>query len=245
MDGHQLHTLFNVLAWAGGAIAGVFVRRTLLRGLASSAVSGRTGYLLAAGVGGGLGGTGLGTLNVLLSGMDGTGESMLGFLAGAVLGVEIYKRMAKIHASTGLGFVASLAFGISVGRIGCLLAGLDDYTYGAETSLPWGWDFGDGLRRHPVQLYESMSMAGFLAWFLLAAKRRRPLVLSNGFHLFLLVYAGQRFAWEFLKPYPAVLGPFNVFHLVCAALAAFALHEISKSRRNPPCAPSVPTSSPD
>jgi phosphatidylglycerol---prolipoprotein diacylglyceryl transferase len=37
-----------------------------------------------------------------------------------------------------------------------------------------------------------------------------------------LFYAMQRFAWEFLKPYAAVLGYFNLFHLVCAGLACYA-----------------------
>jgi prolipoprotein diacylglyceryltransferase len=54
-----------------------------------------------------------------------------------------------------------LAIGIAVGRLGCFFAGLDDFTYGTPTTLPWGHDFGDGIARHPVQLYESAAMAAF------------------------------------------------------------------------------------
>jgi len=38
-----------------------------------------------------------------------------------------------------------LAIGVAIGRIGCYLAGLDDFTYGTPTALPWGHDFGDGV----------------------------------------------------------------------------------------------------
>jgi prolipoprotein diacylglyceryltransferase len=38
--------------------------------------------------------------------------------------------------------------------MGCFLTGLSDRTYGVETKLPWDVDFGDGVLRHPTQLYE-------------------------------------------------------------------------------------------
>ncbi len=45
---------------------------------------------------------------------------------------------------------------------------------------------------------------------------------SYGFYVFAGFYGVQRFLWEFLKPYPMVLGPFNVFHLAAAALVLYA-----------------------
>ena len=50
-----------------------------------------------------------------------------------------------------------ILIGIVIGRIGCLLAGLQDVTYGNPTSLPWGVDFGDGIPRHPTQFYDKCS----------------------------------------------------------------------------------------
>jgi prolipoprotein diacylglyceryltransferase len=47
--------------------------------------------------------------------------------------------------------------------------------------------------------------------------------MRNGFYLMVLWYAAQRFCWEFLKPYAPVLGPMNVFHLICLALIAYAI----------------------
>ena len=47
--------------------------------------------------------------------------------------------------------------------------------------------------------------------------------MRHGFYLLVLVYAGQRFIWEFLKPYGALLGPFNLFHFICAGLMIYSL----------------------
>lgn len=151
------------------------------------------------------------------------GRSIEGAIAGAILAIEGLKWAAGIRGSTGVRFAAPLAAAIVVGRIGCFLAGLDDMTYGTATALPWGVDFGDGVLRHPVQLYESATMALFLVVFLPLLLRGRPLALRGGFYLFIGVYAGQRFLWEFLKPYGTVLGPFNVFHLLSLALVVYAV----------------------
>ena len=72
----------------------------------------------------------------------------------ASCGVEIAKRAAGVTASTGDAFVVPLAVGIAIGRMGCFVAGLHDDTYGNATTLPWGVDFGDGVARHPTQLYD-------------------------------------------------------------------------------------------
>jgi prolipoprotein diacylglyceryltransferase len=120
-------------------------------------------------------------------------------------------------------FVPAFATSVAVGRWGCYLSGLEDETHGTPTALPWGHDFGDGIPRHPVQLYESFTMLAFLVVALVLIGRRNPFFMRNGFYLLVLVYAGQRFVWEFLKPYGAVIGPFNLFHLICAGLMIYAL----------------------
>lgn len=180
-------------------------------------------YLPVASLGATVGAYLAGSANLWLSGVDGLGRSIEGALAGGILGIEILKTCTGARGSTGLRFVAPLAAAIAVGRIGCFLAGLDDMTYGTPTSLPWGVDFGDGTPRHPVQLYESAVMASFLVWFLWAARRGDAIILRAGFYLFIGVYAAQRFLWEFLKPYGTVLGPFNLFHLLSAALVLYAI----------------------
>ena len=74
-------------------------------------------------------------------------------------------------------------------------------------------------------------MLGFLVWFLWRLARRSPLVLRSGFHLLVGFYAVQRFLWEFLKPYPKVVGPFDMFHFLMLGLFAYSLCMLWGERR--------------
>ncbi len=217
-----MHTLFDLLAWISGPLFGLWVRRRWLAEVPAPSLRHHPLYFAAAVIGMAVGAFGFGTLNLMISGHPGIGRSVVGGLFGAIAAVELYKLCRGYTGSTGLAFVAPLALGIAVGRIGCLLDGLDDYTYGLPTALPWGVDFGDGVFRHPVQAYESLAMLLGLGWFLQRLARGDELVMRHGFALFVAFYAGQRFVWEFLKPYSAVVGPFNLFHLVCTALVLYA-----------------------
>ncbi|HUL05097.1 MAG TPA: prolipoprotein diacylglyceryl transferase family protein [Candidatus Acidoferrum sp.] len=218
-----VHTLFDVAAWLCGLLAGVFVLRRYhvasrlrIQGLGLP-------YVIATAFGTLIGTFGLGTANLSLAGRHGVGRSILGAIIGGIAAVEAYKLVRGVRGSTGMMFVVPLGVGIAIGRIGCFLAGIDDFTYGTPTSLPWAVDFGDGVPRHPVQLYESLSMVAFLIAFLWALSRRPDTIIRCGFYLFALTYGGQRFVWEFLKPYPAVIGPFNLFHIACLALMLYAV----------------------
>ena len=175
------------------------------------------------------GGFGAGTLNLWLSDQPELGRSVVGALAGAITAVELFKWRRGIKGSTGIIFVAAFATSIAVGRWGCFFAGLPDNTYGTPTALSWGHDFGDGIARHPVQLYESFTMAAFLTVALVLIGRRNPFFRRNGFYLMVLTYGAQRFLWEFLKPYGTLIGPFNLFHFICAGLVIYSLVMIDRS----------------
>ena len=110
-----------------------------------------------------------------------------------------------------------------MGRIGCFFAGLEDLTHGTPTELPWGHDFGDGIMRHPVQLYESAAMAAFALIYIWRVRRNDRFVIDNGFYLAVGFYGAQRFVWEFIKPYGTLVGPFTLFHLLSAAIVAYAV----------------------
>lgn len=126
------------------------------------------------------------------------GKTLVGGLLGAIAGVELAKRSLGIRTPTGDAFVLPLGAGIALGRLGCFAAGLADGTYGIPTALPWGIDFGDGVRRHPTQLYEALFVA---ALGLVLARWRSPRVLAGErFRLFVAGYLGFRFVIEFLKP---------------------------------------------
>jgi phosphatidylglycerol:prolipoprotein diacylglycerol transferase len=225
-----VHTVFDFLAWLSAWAMSVFVARAgYLDGVRRTPVR-DPGYFIALGLGAIAGALVFGSSNMTLAGMWQIGHSIAGAIAGGVVAVEIFKWWNGIRGSTGSQFVAPLAIGIAVGRWGCFFAGLPDYTYGTPTDLPWGVDFGDGIRRHPVQLYESAAMAAFLVVYVWGIARGSPLFLRQGFYLFVGWYALQRFVWEFIKPYPTVIGPFNLFHCVCIAL--FVYSAIMLSRQN-------------
>jgi phosphatidylglycerol---prolipoprotein diacylglyceryl transferase len=82
------------------------------------------------------------------------GKTIVGALVFGLISVEIMKRYIGLRPSTGDLYAIPLALGIAIGRIGCFLTGLSDNTYGIPTRLPWAVDFGDGIPRHPTQLYE-------------------------------------------------------------------------------------------
>lgn len=217
-----IHSLFDLLA----LIVALVVYRlcpVAASGLPAEPWHVHSRYVVAGAAGATVGAYLFGSLNLWLTGIAGIARSIEGAIAGGIVGIEMLKHSAGIRGSTGLRFVAPLAAAIAVGRIGCFLAGLDDMTYGTPTALLWGVDFGDGLPRHPVQLYESLTMAAFLGVFLLLLWQGNAALRQTGFYLFVGVYAAQRFAWEFLKPYGTVIGPFNVFHLLSLALIAYAV----------------------
>jgi prolipoprotein diacylglyceryltransferase len=216
----SVHSLFDLLAVV--VAVAVFRFLPLPETRASEAWRRHRAYIGFAAIGMMAGALAAGTANLQLSGFSEIGKSVVGGLAGAVAAVEILKRRLGLRGSTGLRFAAPLAAAIAVGRIGCFLSGIEDRTYGTATNLPWGHDFGDGVLRHPVQLYEAAAMALFLGVFALLLRGRHRLATRAGFHFFVGAYAGQRFLWEFLKPYGALLGPFNLFHLICAGLLGYA-----------------------
>lgn len=227
------HLLFDLLALGSGVLLSLWFRRkySLPRPVGIIHSSQHHYYLLALLLGLVIGSTLFGTLNLHLSGQSGIAKSMLGGVFGAIMAAEIFKYFAGIRQSTGLYFVPGLIILIVVGRVGCFLAGLPDFTYGTATSLPWGVDFGDGIKRHPVQLYESLTMLVFLIALLVAYPRSPIFWQTQGFYLFVLVYAGQRFVWEFIKPYSTVLYPFNLFQLLCLLLIGYAAWMLLTTRK--------------
>ena len=128
------------------------------------------------------------------------GKTVVGGLLGGTVAVEAAKRRMGIAQSTGEMLAIPLAIGIAIGRIGCFLAGLPDHTYGNATAMFTGVDFGDGVRRHPTQLYEAIVL------LLLAAGLRREASRGRRFALFLVGYCAFRFGLEFLKPRQVIAG---------------------------------------
>ena len=141
------------------------------------------------------------------------GKSVLGGLIGGTLGVEAGKLAIGWRPSTGDAWVPAIAVGLVIGRLGCQLSGLWDQTYGTPTTLPWGWDYGDGVPRHPTALYE-IALVG-LAWFVV--RRWRTAAPGARFAAFLASYCVIRLLLDFLKP---PFGPASAAELATTLSAA-------------------------
>jgi phosphatidylglycerol---prolipoprotein diacylglyceryl transferase len=126
------------------------------------------------------------------------GKTMIGALLGGIIAVECAKRYSGITRRTGDLFAVPILVGIAIGRIGCFLAGIRDDTYGLPTTLPWGMDLGDGILRHPVQLYE---IAAAIALALLLYRIRPPrFEEGDRFRALVIAYCAWRVFVDFLKP---------------------------------------------
>jgi len=227
------HLTFDLLAWVLAFIAGLLAARLRRSNPDHPAMRLPPAYYAAVLASAVIGAYGFGSLNLILSGQSGgMGRSIVGALAGGIIGAEIYKKVAGLRGSTGLAFVAAFSVGVAIGRIGCYLSGLEDYTYGIATALPWGVDLGDGISRHPVQIYESAVMGLFALAFFIGIWRNQIWATRYGFYAMVLVYGAQRFIWEFLKPYDGLIGPLNLFHLVTAALCVYAVIMMTKVKRD-------------
>ena len=143
------------------------------------------------------------------------GKTVTTGLLGAYVAVELMKWVLCIHVKTGDTFALPLALAMSVGRWGCFFNGC---CYGTPTDLPWGIDFGDGSRRHPTQIYESLfhlSMAVLIGWLM-----ARDLCRTHLLQLYLIAYAVFRFATEFIRPEEVWLLGLTFYQWVCIAMAA-------------------------
>lgn len=151
------------------------------------------------------------------------GKTMVGALLGGVLAVEWIKGRLGVTRRTGDLFAIPIAVGIAIGRVGCSLTGIHDDTHGLPTSMPWGLDFGDGTRRHPVALFESVAMMAMV----MLLRQVRPPRFAEGdrFRLFLTGYCGWRLAVDFLKP-GVRFGDLTVLQWCCAAALAWYARDV-------------------
>ncbi len=151
-----------------------------------------------------------------------SGRTVLGGFLGGWLAIAFAKRRMKVTGRRGNLLAAPIALGLCVGRIGCFLNGC---CYGTATGLPWGVDFGDGIPRHPTQLYEAgFALAALIALRLPWRRRTRP---GRLFGLFMVAYLAFRLAEEFVRegerPFLG-LSPYQL--LALAGLAWFLVREL-------------------
>ena len=141
-------------------------------------------------------------------------KTIMGGLFGGLLGVELAKKLIGETQSSGDLFVFPIILGIFMGRIGCFLSGINEFTYGKVTNSIFGMDLGDGLLRHPTSLYELVFL---ILLFFGLRQLQKSNCLNNGelFKLFMLSYFGFRFFIEFLKPNVFYVFGLSTIQLLC------------------------------
>jgi phosphatidylglycerol---prolipoprotein diacylglyceryl transferase len=151
------------------------------------------------------------------------GKSIVGGLAGGLITVEATKLLLGERRSTGDLMAFAIAIGAAIGRIGCFLTGLTDDTYGTPTSLPWGVNFGDGIARHPTQLYEIVFLLSLAAF--VSRMMRRPHVDGDVFKAFMVSYATWRLLVDFIKPEHRFAG-LSFIQWACVVLLLYYTRDI-------------------
>jgi prolipoprotein diacylglyceryltransferase len=143
------------------------------------------------------------------------GKSIVGGLVGGMISVELVKRYLGEKQSTGDLLAIPIALGIALGRIGCFLTGLEDHTYGLPTRLPWGVDFGDGVRRHPTQIYETVFLLVLIPMLFFIVGRIR----AGGLHSGAATPGAQQPAFRFQSgdAFKFFMVSYMIFRLVCDA----------------------------
>jgi len=126
-------------------------------------------------------------------------KTIIGGFIGGLIGVEFTKKRIGVTASSGDMMVYPLILAMIIGRTGCFLAGLGDGTFGTPSNLPWAINFGDGIPRHPTNLYE---IVFWICLWLSLYFIENKFVLANGarFKILMVCYLLFRFTIEFIKP---------------------------------------------
>lgn len=187
-------------------------------------------------------------------------KTIVGGLLGGLLFTEIIKKILNIRYSSGDMMTYPLITGIAIGRIGCFLSGTNDGTHGLPASIFWAVDFGDGIKRHPVQIYEIIflmilflflkaldtesdtdemitkeSLSDNIRFFSFGSFFLEKGVLKNGmkFRIFLFSYLLFRFFSEFIKPVSPFAFGISFIQISClAGMAYFIWKTFSEGRKS-------------
>ncbi|WP_203256565.1 prolipoprotein diacylglyceryl transferase [Hyunsoonleella ulvae] len=158
-------------------------------------------------------------------------KTIMGGLFGGLLGVELAKKYIGETQSSGDLFVFPIILGIFIGRIGCFLSGINEFTYGKVTDFFMGMDLGDGLLRHPTSLYELVFLV-ILFFSLKWLQKYRELPNGDLFKWFMILYFGFRFCIEFLKPNVFYVFGLSTIQILCVVCLLYYRNTIVKVIKN-------------
>jgi len=124
-----------------------------------------------------------------------SGRTIIGGLIGGTLGSMLTKKLLGIKVRRGNLFAPAIAIGVAIGRFGCFLNGC---CYGKPSRLPWAVNFGDGIFRHPTQIYESLFMLAMFI-FLKTCYKREDVKPGYLFKVLMIAYFLFRFLIEYIR----------------------------------------------
>ena len=134
------------------------------------------------------------------------GMSFHGGFLGVILALALFARRHQLRWLSVTDFIAPLVpLGLAAGRLGNFING---ELWGRATDLPWGMVFpqaGDGIARHPSQLYQ-LAGEGLLLFAILWLYSRKPRPVGAVSGVFLIGYGSLRFLAEFAREPDAFLG---------------------------------------
>lgn len=139
-------------------------------------------------------------------------KTVAGGFFGGLFGVELCKKIIGVKIASGDIYVIPILTAIIIGRIGCFGMGILEPAYGIETSFFTGINLGDGKLRHPVALYEIITMLLLIIFFIFI--RKKDLQNGNRFKLFMIGYFLYRFTVEFIKPYHPLFLGMSIIHWI-------------------------------
>jgi phosphatidylglycerol:prolipoprotein diacylglycerol transferase len=146
-----------------------------------------------------------------------TGKSILGALLGGYAAVEAAKRFFGYKGVTGDWFATVVPAAVMLGRVGCWIHGC---CLGRVCPTgAWGWKQTDGLVRWPAAQVELAFNAVMVLTFLVL--RGKKAQAGQHFHIYLMCYGIFRFAHEFLRDTPVLIGGLSGYQIT--ALTVFLL----------------------
>lgn len=158
-------------------------------------------------------------------------KTIMGGLFGGLLGVELAKKIIGEKHSSGDLFTFPIIVGIFIGRIGCFLSGIHEFTYGKPTLFITGMDLGDGVLRHPTSLYELIFLfILFLTLKVLNKSNRLPYGMT--FQWFMISYFMFRFLIEFIKPNEFLILGLSTIQYLCILCVVYYHKTILNLFRN-------------
>lgn len=154
-----------------------------------------------------------------------SGRTIVGGLIGGAIGAILTKKILGIKEKRGNYFAPAIAMGVAIGRLGCFFRGC---CYGKQTILPWGVNFGDGVLRHPTQIYESLFMLAMFV-YLEKIKNRKDIKPGHLFKLLMISYFIFRFFIEFIRVEQVIFVGLTSFQIISIGVILYLVRDNIKN----------------